>query len=139
MQPAAEASSARTDEARGKQRVRNVLILLNEKAGSVGPKAGAQLVEVLKSAGVEQFVIVDATRMSRRSFQRAHQFDAIIVLGVGSTSAAISGMMMTAANSATCAKIDTGTVYQACDPTFIDGSTTSPNMSRGTAQSSLKH
>jgi hypothetical protein len=29
-------------------------------------------------------------------------------------------------------------VYQARDPTFTDGSTTSPNMSRGTAQSSLQ-
>jgi hypothetical protein len=29
-------------------------------------------------------------------------------------------------------------VYQACDPTLMDGSTTSPNMSRGTAQPSLQ-
>ena len=64
--------------------------------------------------------------------------NAIIVSGVGSTSAAINGMMMTAANRTTCARIDTGTVYQACDPTLIDGSTTSPNMSRGTAQPSLR-
>src|SRR5687767_10226685 len=63
--------------------------------------------------------------------------NAIIVSGVGSTSAAISGMMMTAPNSTTCARIDKGTVYQACDPTLIDGSTTSPNISRGTAQPSL--
>lgn len=87
MKPAAEASSAPTDK-RVNQRVRNVLILLNEKAGSVGPKAGAQLVEALNAAGVEQFVIVDATRMSRRSFQRASQFDAIIVLGGDGTARA---------------------------------------------------
>ena len=56
--------------------------------------------------------------------------------GVGSTSVAINGMMMTAAKSATCARIESGTVYHFCDPSLIDGSTTSPNMSRGTAQSS---
>jgi diacylglycerol kinase family enzyme len=79
MQPAAEASSAL--EPRASQRVRKALILLNEKAGSVGPKAGAQLIDALTEAGVEQFTIVDATRMSRRHFQRASQFDAIVVLG----------------------------------------------------------
>src|SRR5262245_28499453 len=59
--------------------------------------------------------------------------NAIIDGGVGSTSVAISGMMMIAAKMATCAKIESGTVYHFCDPTLIDGSTTSPNMSRGTA------
>lgn len=78
MQPAAETSLA---QPRAAQRVRKVLVLLNEKAGSVGPKAGAQLIEALNAAGVEQFTIVDATRMSRRHFQRASQFDAIVVLG----------------------------------------------------------
>lgn len=78
MQPAAETSLAR---ARAAVRVRRTLVLLNEKAGSVGPKAGAQLIEALNAAGVEQFTIVDATKMSSRHFQRASQFDAIIVLG----------------------------------------------------------
>ncbi|MCX7358883.1 MAG: diacylglycerol kinase family protein [Alphaproteobacteria bacterium] len=78
MQPAAEASSAPTRASVG---VRRALVLLNEKAGSVGPKAGAQLIDALNAAGVEQFTIVDATRMSRRHFQRASQFDAIVVLG----------------------------------------------------------
>jgi diacylglycerol kinase family enzyme len=88
MQPAAEAASAPPPEARSQLRVRKALVLLNEKAGSVGPKAGAQLVEALNASGVEQFVIVDATRMSRRSFQRANQFDAIIVLGGDGTARA---------------------------------------------------
>jgi diacylglycerol kinase family enzyme len=88
MQPAAEAPSAPTSEARATQRVRKALILLNEKAGSVGPKAGAELVDALNAAGVEQFTIVDATRMSRRSFQSAKQFDAIIVLGGDGTARA---------------------------------------------------
>lgn len=78
MQPAAETSTA---PPRAPVRVRKALVLLNEKAGSVGPKAGAQLIEALNSAGVEQFTIVDATKMSSRNFQRASQYDAIIVLG----------------------------------------------------------
>jgi diacylglycerol kinase family enzyme len=79
MQPALDTTSA--PETRATKRVRKALVLLNEKAGSVGPKAGAQLIDVLTASGVEQFTIVDATRMSRRHFQRASQFDAIIVLG----------------------------------------------------------
>ncbi|MBX3428981.1 MAG: hypothetical protein KF779_05320 [Hyphomonadaceae bacterium] len=77
MQPAAEIVPA---PPRSVQRMRRALVLLNAKAGSVGPKAGAQLIDVLNAAGVEQFTIVDATRMSARHFQRASQFDAIIVL-----------------------------------------------------------
>ncbi len=53
--------------------------------------------------------------------------------GDGSTSVAINGMMMTAAKMKTCAATDTGTVYHFWDPSLIDGSTMSPNMSRGTA------
>src|SRR5262245_38638672 len=86
MQPAADTASA--PEPRATQRVRKVLVLLNEKAGSVGPKAGAQLIEALTAAGVEQFAIVDATRMARRHFQRASQFDAIVVLGGDGTARA---------------------------------------------------
>ncbi len=33
--------------------------------------------------------------------------------------------------------MDTGTVYQACDPTLTVGFATSPNMSRGTAHLTL--
>lgn len=86
MQPAAETSPA-PDE-RAPRRVRKAFILLNEKAGSVGPKAGAELIDALNASGVEQFTIVDATRMSRRHFQRASQFDAIIVLGGDGTARA---------------------------------------------------
>lgn len=88
MQPAANTPVARPDEVRANHRVRKALVLLNEKAGSVGPKAGAQLIEALNAGGVQQFVIVDATKMSRRSFQRADQFDAIIVLGGDGTARA---------------------------------------------------
>src|SRR5438094_552399 len=52
--------------------------------------------------------------------------------GVGRTSAAISGMMMTAPMITVCVAIDSGTVYHFFEPILIDGSTTSPNMSRGT-------
>ncbi len=61
--------------------IKKALVLLNEKAGSVGPNAAAQMDEALRAGGVEQFAVVDATNMSKRVFQRAPQFDAIIVLG----------------------------------------------------------
>ncbi|MGQ0531545.1 MAG: diacylglycerol/lipid kinase family protein [Caulobacteraceae bacterium] len=81
MQPAAETADARQDVARSERRVRKALVLLNEKAGGVTGNARTQLDDVLKNAGIEEFVIIDATRMSRRLFARCAQFDAIIVLG----------------------------------------------------------
>jgi len=80
MQPAADTAASETP-GRTPTRLKKVLVVLNEKAGSVGPKAPAQMDEGLKAAGVEQFAIVDATKMSKGLFQRAKQFDAIIVLG----------------------------------------------------------
>ena len=59
------------------------------------------------------------------------------VESVGNTSAAINGIMTTAAMSTTCTATERGTVYHFCDPTLMDGSTTSPNMSRGTVISLL--
>jgi diacylglycerol kinase family enzyme len=87
MQPAAE-TDARPQDVGAPKRIRNALVLLNEKAGSVGPNAAADLVAALNTGGVEQLAIVDATRMSRRHFQRASQFDAIIVLGGDGTARA---------------------------------------------------
>lgn len=87
MQPAAETEAQHRD-ARASPRIRKALVLLNEKAGSVGPKAVEQMNEALQAGGVEQFAVVDATRMSRRLFQRAVQFDAIIVLGGDGTARA---------------------------------------------------
>jgi hypothetical protein len=52
--------------------------------------------------------------------------------GLGRTSAAISGMMMMAPMINVWTMIDSGTVYHFWLPTLIDGSTMSPNMSRGT-------
>ena len=80
MQPTAEAD-VRPQAEQATPRIKRALVLLNEKAGSVGPAAQAQMDEALKAGGVEQFTIIDATRMSRRVFQRASQYDAIIVLG----------------------------------------------------------
>src|SRR5215213_6589551 len=58
--------------------------------------------------------------------------NAIICGTPGSIGAAISGMITTAAITAVCTAIDSGTVYHFWLPTLIDGSTTSPNISRGT-------
>src|SRR6187200_3070101 len=63
--------------------------------------------------------------------------NAIIDCTSGSASAAKRGMMMTARMSTVCTRIDSGTVYHFWPPTLIDGSTTSPNMSRGTNVSSF--
>ncbi len=81
MQPTAEAAHAPSELERPTPRIKKALVLLNEKAGSVGPDAQAQMDEALKEGGVEKFIVVDATRMSRRIFRRASQYDAIIVLG----------------------------------------------------------
>ena len=87
MQPAAE-TEAPSQDARATHRIRKALVLLNAKAGSVGPNAAAELGAALNAGGVGQLAIVDATRMSRRHFQRASQFDAIIVLGGDGTARA---------------------------------------------------
>jgi diacylglycerol kinase family enzyme len=80
MQPVAE-TAAPPNSGRAAPNIRTALVLLNDKAGSVGANAAVEIVDALKAAGVGQFFIVDATRMSRRVFQRAAEFDAIIVLG----------------------------------------------------------
>ena len=69
-------------------RVKKALVLFNEKAGSVTANARTQLEEALKAAGVEEFAVIDATKMSRRLFARAGKFDAIIVLGGDGTARA---------------------------------------------------
>src|SRR5437773_524755 len=56
---------------------------------------------------------------------------------VGSTSDAIEGMIITAPTSTVCTMIDSGTVYHFWPATLTEGSTTSPNMSRGTDPSLL--
>jgi diacylglycerol kinase family enzyme len=87
MRAAAEISDAPPSDARN-ARVRRALVLFNQKAGSVGADARTQLDEALKAAGVEEFAVIDARRMSRRLFARAPQFDAIIVLGGDGTARA---------------------------------------------------
>jgi len=57
------------------------LVLINEQAGSVGKGDRDKLIEALMTAGVEDYALVDATRMSRRAFKHANDFDIIVVLG----------------------------------------------------------
>jgi hypothetical protein len=54
--------------------------------------------------------------------------------GVGSMSVAIKGITMSAPSTTTCVMIESGTVYHFLVPTLIDGSTTSPNISRATGE-----
>jgi hypothetical protein len=63
--------------------------------------------------------------------------NAIIEGAVGRAPMAINGTITNAATTAAWSNIVSGTVYHILLPILIDGSTTSPNMSRGTKSSYL--
>lgn len=73
-------------------RVKKALVLFNQKAGSVQPGDGERLLELVKAAGVEKYAVVSATRMTRKLFARAREFDAIIVLGGDGTARAAAAL-----------------------------------------------
>ncbi|HRE43840.1 MAG TPA: diacylglycerol kinase family protein [Terricaulis sp.] len=75
-----------------RQRVNKALVLFNEKAGSVQPGDGERLLELLKAAGVAQYAVVSAERMTRKLLARAKEFDAIIVLGGDGTARAAAAL-----------------------------------------------
>ena len=127
---------------------RTVAVVLGGGAGNrfgaATPKqllslGGKTLVEYCVTAfasapGIEEVLLVMPAAYTAEAKKLAgDQVNAIIEGGVGKTSAAMSGMITTAARSAVCTTIESGTVYHDRLPTLIDGSTTSPNMSRGTA------
>lgn len=68
------------------------LVLVNEKAGSVGAGDGERLIEALQAAGVEHYALLGAERMSRRLFKHAEDFDVIVVLGGDGTASAAAAM-----------------------------------------------
>ena len=68
------------------------LVLVNEKAGSVGTGDGERLIEALQAAGVEHYALLGAERMSRRLFKHAEDFDVIVVLGGDGTASAAAAM-----------------------------------------------
>lgn len=57
------------------------LVLFNEKAGSVGPNDRDKLIEALGAAGIEKYALVGAENITPKLFERAKDFDVIIVLG----------------------------------------------------------
>lgn len=73
-------------------RFTSALVLLNPRAGSVGPEDGAKLVSVLQEHGVGRFAIVDVKRMSRALFARAPDFDLVVVLGGDGTARAAASL-----------------------------------------------
>lgn len=73
-------------------RAQSALILFNERAGSVVPGDRDRLVESLQSLGVERYALVGADRISARLFQRAKDFDVIIVLGGDGTARAAAAL-----------------------------------------------
>lgn len=64
------------------------LVFFNDKAGSVGPKDRQRLVEALAACDIGQYALIDAKKISRKLFRRAHEFDVIIVLGGDGTARA---------------------------------------------------
>lgn len=64
------------------------LLLVNEKAGGVGPGDAEKLTDALRAAGIAEYTLIDAERMSRALFARASDFDVIIVLGGDGTARA---------------------------------------------------
>lgn len=72
--------------------VRKALVLFNEKAGSVQPGDRERLIAALGEAGIDQYALVGADRMSRRLFARARDFDVIIVLGGDGTARAAAAL-----------------------------------------------
>lgn len=64
------------------------LVFFNEKAGSVNAGDREKLVEALHAADIGQYALIDAAKISRRLFDRAKEFDVIIVLGGDGTARA---------------------------------------------------
>ncbi len=67
-----------------------VLVLFNEKAGSVTPDDRERLVTQLAELGVEQYALIGCDVMSPELFARAPDFDAIIVLGGDGTARTVA-------------------------------------------------
>src|SRR5262245_35458000 len=67
-----------------------VLVLFNEKAGSVTPDDRERLVTQLTELGVEQYALIGCDVMSPELFARAPDFDAIIVLGGDGTARTVA-------------------------------------------------
>jgi diacylglycerol kinase family enzyme len=72
---------------------RRALIFFNEKAGSVGAGDGEKLVQAVKAAGIEQFVLLGPEKMTPKLFARAKEFDLMIVLGGDGTARAAAELM----------------------------------------------
>lgn len=69
-------------------RTRTALVLVNERAGSVGPGARETMAERLRANGVERFAMVGVEKLSRATLARGADFDAIVVLGGDGTARA---------------------------------------------------
>lgn len=66
------------------------LILFNEKAGSVSAGDGEKLVDAVRRAGIEDFVVLGPERLSRKLLERARKFDVMIVLGGDGTARTVA-------------------------------------------------
>ncbi len=66
------------------------LILFNPKAGSVTEADRDKLIEAAASSGITRYALVGAEMMSDRLFERAKNFDVIIVLGGDGTAKTVA-------------------------------------------------
>ena len=90
MKPASEVLEAQEAHApaRSTPKYERALILFNVKAGSVGPADRDKLIEAAKLAGVTEHTLITPEKMTRKLFERTHDFDVIIVLGGDGTARA---------------------------------------------------
>ena len=68
------------------------LVLFNPKAGSVTEADRDKLIEALGKAGIKQYALVGAEKMTEGLFARAKNFDVIIVLGGDGTARSVCEM-----------------------------------------------
>lgn len=91
-QPLAEAADARAEEAPRARPIpaagAKALVIFNEKAGSVNAGDREKLVAAVTAAGVEDYTVLAASRMTKRLLARVKAFDVLIVLGGDGTARA---------------------------------------------------
>lgn len=91
-EPLAEAADARAEATPRARPIpatgAKALIVFNEKAGSVSAGDREKLVAAVTAAGVEDYTVVAASRMSKKLLARANGFDVLVVLGGDGTARA---------------------------------------------------
>jgi len=93
MEPAPDFAALTATPARVLPPAAKALVFFNQKAGSVGPNDREKLVEALGAADIGQYALIDAEKISPALFERAREFDVIIVLGGDGTARAAAELV----------------------------------------------